>query len=170
MSVVSQLEITDARRRAEQVFEMLVAILETSANFTKFTSSLPMTRICLLLLGDRPTPLVATLVLRMIQISLKVSVTFSRKFELVSGWNTLKTVLPYAWSPRVQTAAFDVLLGGAYSTQSSQLVLVCPHMLPVILSCLKFELDILSGRGQIGHHIRSKLLSHVDHSPTNARL
>ncbi|RDB25611.1 Beige 1 [Hypsizygus marmoreus] len=40
-----------------------------------------------------------------------ISPSFSRKFELISGWSVLKTVLPYCWDPRVNEAAFDVLLG-----------------------------------------------------------
>ncbi|KAF9062084.1 hypothetical protein BDP27DRAFT_1428288 [Rhodocollybia butyracea] len=39
------------------------------------------------------------------------SILFLRKFELISGWNVLKTVLPGCWSSNVNELAFDVLLG-----------------------------------------------------------
>ena len=95
----------------------------------------------------------------MIEKSLKVSTAFTRKFELVSGWNTLKTVLPQSWAPGVQTAVFDVLLGGGYSAQSTDLVVVCPQMLPVILACLRYQLEIMSGT-HIGHDFLCKSRGH----------
>ncbi|EKM53226.1 uncharacterized protein PHACADRAFT_210920 [Phanerochaete carnosa HHB-10118-sp] len=155
-SPLLRLDPSESRLRAELVFEALVLTLQQTPNaFIKFTSALPLTRICLLLLGDKPSSAVATHVLRLIESSLKVSTSFSRKFELVSGWITLKIALPQAWSPSVQAAAFDVLLGGAYSSQSAELAVVCPSMLPVILSCLKYELDILSGASHLHHDIHA---------------
>lgn len=142
---MSRFEVTDSRLRAEQIFQVLINVLQSPTAFNKFTTALPLTRICLLLLGERPSSPTATNILRLIEKSLKVSSVFIRKFELVSGWNTLKTVIPQAWSPSVQSAVFDVLLGGGYSAQSADLVVVCPHMLPVILACLRLQLEVLSG-------------------------
>lgn len=54
-------------------------------------------------------------ILHLIAISIKVSNTFSRKFELVSGWSVLRTVVPAAWDYEVNKAAFDLLLGKGIS-------------------------------------------------------
>ena len=121
---------------------MLATTIDNPTMFNKFTASLPLTRICLLLLGDRPTPLTATLVLRMISTALGISTSFSRKFELVSGWNILKLVLPYAWDATVQDAAFDVLLGRSRDKKEITPTVVCPHIVPAIFSSLKMCLDL----------------------------
>ena len=120
---------------------MFVSILDNPTMFNKFTATLPLTRICLLLLGDRPSPLTATLVLRMISTALGISTSFSRKFELVSGWNVLKLFLPYAWDPTVQDAAFDVLLGRSRDKREIVPTVVCPHIVPAIFASLKMGLD-----------------------------
>ncbi len=120
---------------------MFVTILDNPVMFNKFTAALPLTRICLLLLGDRPSPLVATLVLRMISTALGISTSFSRKFELVSGWNVLKLVLPYGWGTTVQDAAFDVLLGRSRDKREIVPTVVCPHIVPAIFASLKMCLD-----------------------------
>ncbi len=120
---------------------MFISILDNPSMFNKFTASLPLTRICLLLLGDRPSPLTATLVLRMISTALGVSTSFSRKFELVSGWNILKLVLPFAWDATVQDAAFDVLLGRSRDKREIVPTVICPHIVPAIFSSLKMGLD-----------------------------
>lgn len=126
--------------------------------YTKFTTVLPMTRILLLLLGDRPSSTVAAQILNMISISIRVSGSFSRKFELVSGWSVLKTILPNVWDPVVNKAAFDLLLGRTNtrpSAESSQAptptsatrreekertnstTVSCTHILPTIVSALR---------------------------------
>lgn len=92
-----------------------------------------MTRIYLLLLGDRPSSFVAKQVLDLITISLNRSKSFSRKFELVSGWTILNTVLPQAWDVDVHSATFRILLD---RTQDQGLVVACPNILPAILSSL----------------------------------
>lgn len=125
---------------------MLVSLLENPALFTRFTIALPLTRMCLLLLGDRPTPRTATLVLRIIALALNVSTSFSRKFELVSGWNVLKVVLPYAWDASVQEAVFDVLLGLHRDKLELVPTVVCPHIVPVIFACMKRGLDMMTSR------------------------
>lgn len=120
---------------------MLVSMMDSPLMFNKFTAALPLTRICLLLLGDRPSPLVATLVLRMISTALGVSTSFSRKFELVSGWNVLKLMLPYGWDQSVQDAAFDILLGRSRDKREIVPTVVCPHIVPIIFSSLRMALD-----------------------------
>ena len=127
--------------KAEQVFKILVSILDNPTMFNKFTAALPLTRICLLLLGDRPTPVIATLVLRLIAIALGISTSFNRKFELVSGWNVLKLVLPYGWDAQVQDAAWDVLLGRSRDKKESIPVVICPYIVPAIFASLKMALD-----------------------------
>ena len=144
----------NAQGKAEQVFKMFASTLDNPAMFNKFTASLPLTRICLLLLGDRPTPLTATLVLRMISTALGVSTSFSRKFELVSGWNVLKLVLPYTWDATVQDAAFDVLLGRSRDKREIVPTVVCPHVVPAIFTSLKMCLD----SSRVSDDVQSKLL------------
>ena len=144
-STVSRHVLTDARLKAEQVLQMFVSVLQTSGLFTKFASALPVARICLLLLGDKPSPVIATSILRIIEICLRASNSFIRKFELVSGWNILKTVLPFAWSPSVQAAAMDILMAPPTTDGVAQLTVVCPQILPAIFSCLNADLQLLTG-------------------------
>ncbi|KAH9026097.1 hypothetical protein EDB84DRAFT_1440213 [Lactarius hengduanensis] len=88
-SVLSQIDNDRSREKAEQLFGAFVSILSDSPDcYTRFSATLPLTRIYLLLLGDKPS-----------------------KFELVSGWTIVKTVLPGAWDPNVHAAAFGILLG-----------------------------------------------------------
>lgn len=144
------------REKAEPVFGRLVKILTIQAYYTKFTAILPMTRILLLLLGERPSSYIAVQVLTLIAISIKVSSSFSRKFELVSGWSVLKTILPTAWDLSVNKAAFDLLLGrvdgnlaasqAPTPTSATRKVekemktsttVSCTHIIPTILSALQ---------------------------------
>ncbi|OSD07923.1 beach-domain-containing protein [Trametes coccinea BRFM310] len=140
-SILSRIDHQNAQYKAEQVFKMLVSLLDKPLLFNKFTAALPLTRICLLLLGDRPSPTTATLVLRLISIALGMSTSFNRKFELVSGWNVLKLVLPYAWDAQVQDAAFDVLLGRSRDKREIVPTVVCPYIVPAVFSSLKMALD-----------------------------
>jgi hypothetical protein len=91
------------------------------------------TRIYLLLLGDRPSSFVAKQVLDLITISLNRTKSFSRKFELVSGWTILNTVLPLVWDVNIHSVAFRILLD---RTQDQGPVVACPYILPAILSSL----------------------------------
>jgi hypothetical protein len=106
---------------------------ESSDCYTQFSAALPLTRIYLLLLGDKPSSFVAKQVLDLIAISLSRSRSFIRKFELVSGWTVLKTVLPYVWDVNIHAVAFNILLGQA---EDQGPVVVCSHILPAILSSL----------------------------------
>ncbi|KAA1472737.1 beach-domain-containing protein [Dentipellis sp. KUC8613] len=138
-SIVSRIDYGNARDKALQVLEMFISVLTTSQEcYSKFASSLPLTRICLLLLGDRPTPVIATHILRIIDLSLSSTPAFNRKFELVSGWTILKTVLPYAWNLDVHKAAFDLLLGRTKPDPNSDgvPVVTCPSIMLAILASL----------------------------------
>ena len=91
-----------------------------------------------------------------------MSSSFNRKFELVSGWSVLKTVLPPVWDPQINKAAFDLLLGrlsvdigpsspGTPSSGSSSkprssktkqpkapsTTVSCTHILPIIVLALQ---------------------------------
>jgi len=101
--------------------------------YTRFAVALPVTRIYLLLLGDRPSSFVAKQVLNLITISLNKSKSFSRKFELVSGWTILKTILPHVWDDNIHPVAFGMLTD---QTQDQGTVVACPHILPAILGSL----------------------------------
>lgn len=141
-SIISRFDYKDGREKAEQVLIILTSILCVPACYTKFIAALPLPRICLLLLSDKPTTLVATQILTIIGISIGTSISFLRKFELISGWNVLKMVLPSCWSSNVNELAFDVLLGrllpnGERCAASEDCPVVCPPMVPVILSALR---------------------------------
>jgi hypothetical protein len=150
--VLSHIDLGHSREKAEQVLESLVTTLSSTTYFTKFTTVLPLTRICLLLLGDRPSPVVASQVLLLIGISLSCSSSFSRKFELVSGWSVLKTVIPFAWDPSVHEAAFDVLLGRVTQKKSTgppSTTVVCPYIMPSIFCALQRGLNSIASRSYL---------------------
>ncbi|KAF8154493.1 hypothetical protein B0H34DRAFT_660452 [Crassisporium funariophilum] len=136
-SIISRFEFKNPREKAEQVLLLLVNMLSLPPFYTKFTAALPVTRICLLLLGDRPSPFVATQILHLIGISIRISSAFNRKFELISGWSVLKTVLPGSWDPEVNKAAFDLLLGRGSSKGRPSNTVSCTHILPTIISALQ---------------------------------
>ena len=113
---------------------MLVSLLCSSPQLLqKFAAAVPFTRICLLLLGDRPSPTVATEILKLICISIDVSQTFVRKFELVSGWTILKNVIPCAWNKDVHQAAFDILLD---HKGDDKIIVRCPNIISTIIASL----------------------------------
>ncbi|KAF9014685.1 beach-domain-containing protein [Hymenopellis radicata] len=140
-SIISRIDYSNAPQKAEQVLEIFVSLLSNLNFYNKFITALPVTRICLLLIGDRPQPFVATQVLRIIAISIRISASFTRKFELISGWSVLKTVLPECWDSAVNEAAFDVLLGrtpkSGKSRMDSENAVICPQIVPTILSALQ---------------------------------
>ncbi|KAI0049337.1 beach-domain-containing protein [Auriscalpium vulgare] len=138
-SAISRIDYVNSREKAEQVLQMLVSILSNSAScYNRFSAALPLTRILILLLGDRPTPFVAAQILRLILVSLTVSRSFSRKFELVSGWTILKSVLPYSWDAGVHDVTFQILLGRSLGAEpdNGPPVVSCPNILPAILATL----------------------------------
>jgi hypothetical protein len=87
-------------------------------------------------------------VLQLIGISVAASSSFSRKFELVSGWSILRTVLQESWDADVHEAAFDLLLGHKSKTDDAELEqIVCPHVVPAILASLSSGLKGLANGG-----------------------
>jgi len=113
---------------------MLVSLLSSSPQLLqKFAAAVPFTRICLLLLGDRPSPTVAMEVLKLVRTSIDSSQTFVRKFELVSGWVILKNVIPYAWSEDVRQVVFDILLDHKGNDKT---IVRCPNIIPAIIASL----------------------------------
>ena len=96
-----------------------------------------------------------------------MSSSFNRKFELISGWLVLKTVLPSVWDPQINRAAFDLLLGrfavdigpstptpsSASSSKSRfkskqpkapSTTVSCTHILPIIISALQTGLTAVN--------------------------
>ncbi|KAK7434688.1 Beige protein-like 1 [Stygiomarasmius scandens] len=107
--------------------------------------ALPVNRALLLLLGDRPSPVVAKQIINLIRISVESSSSFIRKFELISGWNVLKTVSPMCWDSEVNEAAFDLLLR-PYNDKGDcdGNVVVCPQTVATILSAPHSGLNIVA--------------------------
>lgn len=145
-STISRIDYSNSQSKAEKVLSMLISILRSPAAYERFASTLPVPRISLLLLGERPSPMTAALVLQLLTISVKLSSSFSRKFELVSGWNILKAVVPHAWDYSVQRAAFDLLLGYSEGDAHGSPVVTCPQVLPAIFLALKVALASLGIR------------------------
>ena len=138
-SAISRIDHANQRERAEHVLTMLISLLSSSPQLLqKFAAAVPFTRICLLLLGDRPSPMVATEVLKLVLLSIDSSQTFVRKFELVSGWVILKNVLPYAWSKDVRQVAFDILLDHKGDDKT---IVRCPNIVPAIIASLHRSLQ-----------------------------
>ncbi|KAJ7639738.1 beach-domain-containing protein [Mycena polygramma] len=143
-SVLSRIDYKDPRDKAEQVLEMLISLLGIPALYNTFAAVLPLTRICILLLGDRPSPVIANQILILIALSINMAPAFARKFELISGWSVLKTVLPSCWDPSVNEAALDILLGrlnnGPKSPEvngAGSVTIACPHIVPTIFCALQ---------------------------------
>ena len=132
--MLSWIDLEHAREKAEQLLEVFVSIISGSADcYTRFSIALPVTRIYLLLLGDTPSSFVAKQVLDLITISLNRSKSFIRKFELVSGWTILKTVLPHVWDVSIHSAVFGILLD---RTKDQGPIVTCSYILPAILNSL----------------------------------
>ncbi|KAG1732883.1 uncharacterized protein EDB91DRAFT_1150772 [Suillus paluster] len=102
---------SSARDKTEQVLEALVSMMRLPSLHSKLAATLPMPRICLLLLGTHPSAHTACQALAMLGISLKTSLSSGKTFELASGWSILKTVLPRVWDRSVHDAALDLLPG-----------------------------------------------------------
>lgn len=145
-SILSRFDKAYPRARAERVFEALVSILFSASHFSKFVTALPFTRVCLLLLGDHPTPDIAVQVLTLIGLAMRSSPSFARKFELISGWTYLRIVLPGAWNAEVQNVSFDLLYGRIAETNQTRgnKLISCPQIMPAILSALDFGLTSIA--------------------------
>ncbi|KAF8509163.1 beach-domain-containing protein [Hysterangium stoloniferum] len=149
-SVISYIDRMTTREKAEQVLDALTSLLSAPGKLEKFTAALPLSRICLLLLGDNPSPVTASHILYIVGLTLTRSSSFNRKFELVSGWAVLRNVLPVAWDPSVHVAAFDVLLGrvtvgmSSHNGLAGSQKIVCPYIFPAILMALDRGLGIVA--------------------------
>ncbi|KAJ7151346.1 beach-domain-containing protein [Mycena crocata] len=148
-SILSRIDYKDTRDKAEQVLEVLISLLSMPTLYNKFTAVLPLTRICILLLGDRPSPVIANQILILIAISINMSPAFSRKFELISGWSVLKTVLPSCWDPSVNEAALDILLGRLGNNKTPEngngsVPIACPYIVPTIFCALQAGLAAIA--------------------------
>ncbi|KAF8621252.1 hypothetical protein AX15_007913 [Amanita polypyramis BW_CC] len=156
-STLARIDLKDTRGRAEQVLVAFMSLLAIPKYYAKFASVLPLTRICLLLLGENPTPVVSEQVLNLIGISIGLSSSFIRKFELVSGWSVLKAVIPRSWDRRVHQAAFGLLTGrlasgvrpGQNQVHSSNDENWCTHIVPTILASLQAGLVPVTERCQL---------------------
>ncbi|KAF9531325.1 hypothetical protein CPB83DRAFT_848844 [Crepidotus variabilis] len=183
-------EPPSTRDAAEKVLELLVDLLSWGSSgltssptqsqalpqthYQKFNTCLPLNRILLLLLGERPSSTTATLILRLIALGITQTPNFNRKFELVGGWSMLKVVLPSprVWDMDVNQAAWDVLLGrvdrapgtvisGATTPTSAKTErhklkhkqksteVTCPQILPTILSALRAGLMAVAERSYL---------------------
>jgi hypothetical protein len=155
-SAVSALDTTHTQEKAERLLAGLVTLLSSSRDAHRaFSTALPLTRICLLLLGAQPSPAAAEHVLDLVTASIEYSASFVRKFELVSGWTFLKTVLPSAWSANVQAAALRVLLGRTWEAAQRQPggappAVVCPAIFPAVLASLEHALPRAASQGALG--------------------
>src|ERR1700761_2994695 len=121
----------------------LVSMLRSPPLLARFVTALPFSRTCLLLLGDSPTPSIATQILLLINLALRTSPSYLRKMELVNGWLVIRHVLPGAWSPSTHAAAFDMLLGERSSHDPSGTMLACPQIFSGILASLTHLLDMI---------------------------
>ncbi|EJT97367.1 beach-domain-containing protein [Dacryopinax primogenitus] len=125
--------------KALKVFDMLLSILHMFEYIVKFNVSLTISRVALLLLGEEPSPEIASRVLTLLGLVSRISPTFPRKFELVHGWLVLRHVLPQCWEPSVQKASFDLLLGqakleGKRNPEEISEEAYCLSVLPAILA------------------------------------
>ncbi|KAG1874893.1 beach-domain-containing protein [Suillus subluteus] len=118
------------RDKAEQVLEALVSMMRIPSLHSKLAGTLPMPRICLLLLGSQPSAHTAC------QPHCHLAKTSTRP----GGWGILKTVLPRVWDRSVHDAALDILPGrpGDRSSDDSG----SPQMLSVFLFALYQGLSI----------------------------
>lgn len=92
--------------------------------------------------------------MRLINVCSQFTSSFSRKFELVSGWSVLKNVLPSSWNGAVNAAAFDILLGrnapwDKAPTPRDPTAVVCPHIIPTILTALRQGLSTAASRAHL---------------------
>ena len=103
-----------------------------------------------------------------------MSSAFSIKFELVSGWNVLRKILPAVWDPEVNRAAFDLLLGRANVSlgdgggsqvptptsatrreekeRTTSTTVLCTHILPRIISALQTGLIAVANNYHISEN------------------
>ena len=164
-SVISRIDQRNPQMKASLVLAMFATLLKQPALYQKFIAALPAARIYLLLLGERPTASIATQILRLIAISLRASSSFSRKFELASGWSILKAVIPYGWCEETQKAAFEILFGSMEGQTEG--VVTCAHIVPPLFGVLQSQLDVVTGLNTHDHCYDGKygcLFTSIRHS------
>ncbi|KIY47744.1 beach-domain-containing protein [Fistulina hepatica ATCC 64428] len=157
ISIVSCVDRSTVREKSEMVLNVLSDLLTTPSFLSKFGVALPVPRVCLLLLGDQPSPPVACAVLNLISLSIKASSSFSRQFELINGWDVLKTVLPFCWDQTVNAAAFNLVYGKPILERNSHSakvtghqmvtddnIVMCPQIVPAIFSALQSGLSSIA--------------------------
>lgn len=110
----------------------------------KFAEVLPVARIALLWLGPEPSPALVCQILVIIGICFSTSSSFGKKFELASGWLTLKKALPPIWNDVIHEAALDLLLQPARDSGTASKAVKCPQMLAVVLLALRQGLLVYS--------------------------
>ncbi|KAG2346496.1 beach-domain-containing protein [Suillus weaverae] len=142
------LQRSSTRDKAEQVLEALVSMMRIPSLHSKLAGTLPMPRICLLLLGSHPSAHTACQVLGMLGLSLKASLSSGKDFESASGWSILKTVLPRVWDRSVHDAALDILPGRAGDRSGDDSG--SPQMLSVFLFALYQGLSIGNNNAEPG--------------------
>ena len=113
--------------------------------YMKFAEVLPVARIALLWLGPEPSPALACQIFAILGIAFSSSASFGKKFELATGWLTLKKVLPSIWNDAVHEAALDLLLQPVRGGGSASKAVKCPQMLAVVLLALREGLLTYSG-------------------------
>ncbi|KAF8444038.1 hypothetical protein L210DRAFT_3445126 [Boletus edulis BED1] len=133
---------TGGNEKARLVLDAVISFLRIPTMYMKFAEALPVARITLLWLGSEPSPAHVCQVLAVIGISFSASASFGKKFELASGWLTLKKVLPPIWNDAIHEAALDLLLQPARDGGSASRAIKCPQMLAVML--LAFRQGLLA--------------------------
>ncbi|KAG8984948.1 hypothetical protein FRB94_005904 [Tulasnella sp. JGI-2019a] len=149
---VTPIEQSNSRERAERILDGLIALLDTEVYLTKFRTAVPTARVCTLLLGTRPRPVVIAQILHLATMILRDELDFVRKLESAHFFSLLKMNLPRAWDVTVHVAAFDLLLGRANAsatpTPMTAPVVSCPQILPAIFATLEATLvNIARSRG-----------------------
>jgi len=126
-----------------------------------------MPRICLLVLGARPSSRTACQALAMLRLTLNLSLSSSRKFEMAGGWGILKNVLPRVWDRSVHDAALDLLPGRPGSSSSDDSG--SPQMVSVFLFVMYQGLSAGDNNAEPGEGRlsvdRINISSHFLHSP-----
>ncbi|KAI9573033.1 hypothetical protein HD554DRAFT_2058344 [Boletus coccyginus] len=123
--------------KARLVLDAIISLLRIPTMYMKFAEALPVARIVLLWLGSEPSPALVCHVLAIIDISFSTSPSFGKKFELATGWLTLKKMLPPIWNDAIHEAALDLLLQPARDGGNASRVAKCPQMLAVVLLALR---------------------------------
>jgi hypothetical protein len=139
-SLPPQTDKSVTTQRAELVLDAMITILHSPPHLQRFCAALPASRILLLLLGERPTPVVAAHMLTLLGLMMNNSPSFGRKFELAHGWTVVKCVVPGAWDPSVHVTAFDLLfgrVGGNTASAHGEGQVVNPVMFSTILTALQ---------------------------------